>query len=424
VTQVKTTALAVLVVLSALALPAPAPAQGFALRDGDRVVFYGDSITQNGLYARVVEMFVATRFPEWTVAFYNSGVGGDKVTGGWAGDIETRLKRDVIAHKPTVVTIMLGMNDAAYRPYDTALFDAYATGYRRIVARLKEALPGVRVTLIQPSAYDDVTRGTGFPGGYNSVLRRYGAFVQELGREAEATVVDLNTPLVAGLETLNKSNPALARQLVPDRIHPGASGHLVMASALLRAWNAPSLVTLVELETSAAGSRLVRAENTQVGGLSAKGPYMEWVQTDRALPLPLSYKDGETELAEMAGAGLEALDQQVLRITGLASGRYEVLIDGTTVGRFTAAELTAGVNLAREETSMYRQALPVRWNVDDRQEASLVQRRLLVASGGDPKLSDAAATLATLDEKAQQERRTLAKAAAHRYEVRRAYAFR
>jgi hypothetical protein len=138
----------------------------------------------------------------------------------------------------------------------------------------------------------------------------------------------------------------------------------------------------------------------------------------------LSYKDGETELAEMAGAGLEALDQQVLRITGLASGRYEVLIDGTTVGRFTAAELTAGVNLAREETSMYRQALPVRWNVDDRQEASLVQRRLLVASGGDPKLSDAAATLATLDEKAQQERRTLAKAAAHRYEVRRAYAFR
>jgi hypothetical protein len=236
--------------------------------------------------------------------------------------------------------------------------------------------------------------------------------------------VDLNTPLVFGLEKLNKTNPALARQLVPDRVHPGPAGHLVMAGALLRAWKAPSVVTLVELDTSPAGSRLVRGENTEVGGLSAKGPYLEWVQTDRALPLPVSFKDGDTELAELAGAGLETLDQQVLRITGLAAGRYEVLIDGTVVGRFTAVELTAGVNLAREETPMYRQALPVRWSVDDRQEAAMVQRRLLVASGSDPKLSDVAAALAALDAKAQQERRTLVKPTARRYEVRRSYAFR
>jgi lysophospholipase L1-like esterase len=410
--------------LGVIALATPAPAQEFALRDGDRVVFYGDSITQNGLYARAVETFVATRFPDWTVAFYNSGVGGDKVSGGWAGGIETRLERDVIAHSPTFVTIMLGMNDGAYRPYEAALFDTYAQGYRKIVARLKEALPGVRLTFIQPSAYDDVSREPGFPGGYNGVLQRYGAFVQDLGREVGATVVDLNTPLVAGLETLNKSNPALARQLLPDRVHPGPAGHLVMAATLLRAWKAPSVVTLVELETSPAGSRLVHSENTDVGGLSAKGPYMEWVQTDRVLPLPLSFRDGETELAEMAGAGLEALDQQILRITGLASGRYEVLIDGATVGHFTAAELIAGVNLAREETPMYRQALPLRWSVDDRHEAARVRRRLLVASEGDPKLSEAAATLAALDAKAQQERRAIAKPAARRYEVRRAYEFR
>jgi lysophospholipase L1-like esterase len=220
VNHVKKSALAALPVLGALALATPAPAQEFALRDGDRVVFYGDSITQNGLYARAVETFVATRFPDWTVAFYNSGVGGDKVSGGWAGGIETRLERDVIAHKPTVVTIMLGMNDAAYRPYDTAVFDAYAQGYRKTVARLKEALPGVRLTLIQPSAYDDVSREPAFPGGYNGVLRKYCAFVQDLGREVEATVVDLNTPLVAGLETLNKSNPALPASSSPTASIP------------------------------------------------------------------------------------------------------------------------------------------------------------------------------------------------------------
>jgi lysophospholipase L1-like esterase len=90
------------------------------------------------------------------------------VTGGWAGPIEVRLQRDVIAHRPTVVTIMLGMNDGGYKPYDQATFDTYASGYRRIVARLKESLPGVRITVIKPSAFDDVTRPLDFAGGYNA----------------------------------------------------------------------------------------------------------------------------------------------------------------------------------------------------------------------------------------------------------------
>jgi len=422
---VKTTARAALTTLASLAFLAPrfAAAQEFALRDGDRVVFYGDSITEDGRYAQAIETYVATRFPEWTMAFHNSGVGGDKVSGGWAGNAETRLERDVIAWKPTVVTIMLGMNDASYKAFDPAVFDAYTQGYRKIVARLKEALPDVRLTLIQPSTFDDVTRPVGFPEGYNAVLKRYAAFVQELGREAEATVVDLNGPLVAGLEKVNKSNPALARQIIPDRVHPGAAGHLVMAGALLRAWKAPASVTRVEIESSAAGSRVLRADNTEVTRLSAKGPYLEWTQTDRALPLPQSGKDAEVELAELAGAGIEGLNQQVLRITGLASGRYEVLIDASVIGRYSEAELLAGVNLAREETPMLRHAQPIAWNVGGRHELELVRRRLLV-DAGDPKSAEAAATLAVIDARAQQERQSLGRPTARRYEVRRSFAFR
>jgi len=61
------------------AVPARAadPAAPFALHDGDRVVFYGDSITQDGGYGRFVEEYVRTRYPRWDVRFYNAGVGGD-----------------------------------------------------------------------------------------------------------------------------------------------------------------------------------------------------------------------------------------------------------------------------------------------------------------------------------------------------------
>lgn len=409
-------------VLVGLLVASFAPAEDFALKDGDRVVFYGDNITEDGRYARTVEAYVATRFPKWKVTFVNAGVGGDKVRGGWAGAIDVRLDRDVIAHRPTAVTIMLGMNDGGHRAYDAAVFDAYAQGYRRIVARLKEALPGVRLTLIVPSPFDDVTRAPAFVEGYNGVLKRYGAFVQDLARDQGAALVDLSAPLVAGLEKVNKTNPALARQLIPDRVHPGSAGHLVMAAALLRAWNAPALVSRVEIDAKAA--QLVRAENTEVTGFAAKGPYLEWKQTDWALPLPLNFKDGDVDLAETASAGLEPLDQQILRVVGLAAGRYEVLVDGAVVGKYTEAELLAGVNLAVQETAMTRQAMAVRSAVDDRHELELARRRLLVAGTSDPKMDETAAALARLDAKMQEDRQTAARPSLRRYEIRRAYLLR
>ena len=130
---------------------APAVAQEFYLKDGDRVVFYGDSITEQREYTARVEEFVLSRFPGWKVSFVHAGVGGDTVRGGWAGEIDERLSRDVIPFKPTVVTIMLGMNDGGYKPFDQPTFDTYRTGYRHILDRLTKEVPGVRLTLIQPS---------------------------------------------------------------------------------------------------------------------------------------------------------------------------------------------------------------------------------------------------------------------------------
>src|SRR5437763_17669 len=141
-------------VLLLVALGSAARAQGgFALRDGDRVVFYGDSITDQRLYTTFVEDYVVTRFPHMNVRFVHSGWGGDRVTGGGGGPIDLRLDRDVIAYKPTVMTIMLGMNDASYRPFDQAIFDTYANGYRHIIEKMKAAIPNLRFTLIQPSPF-------------------------------------------------------------------------------------------------------------------------------------------------------------------------------------------------------------------------------------------------------------------------------
>jgi len=333
-----------------------APPPNFYLHDGDRVVFYGDSITDQRLYTTFVETYLITRFPQLKIAFVHSGVGGDRVTGGGAGAIDVRLPRDVIAYKPTVMTIMLGMNDGSYRAFDQKIFDAYASGYRHIIQTVKDALPGIRITVIQPSPYDDVTRPPSFEGGYNKVLVRYGEFLKDLARQENLTLADLNGPVVASLEKASKLDADMAKKLVPDRVHPAPAGHLLMAEALLKAWQSPAIVTAVDID--AAGSVVTNAINTQVTNLAA-GDRISWAQMDESLPMPLDTKDDVVALALRSSDFVEALDREPLRVTGLTAARYTLKIDGDTIGVFTREELAKGVNLATLATPMSKQAAAV-----------------------------------------------------------------
>jgi lysophospholipase L1-like esterase len=335
---------------------ASAQRDGFYLKDGDRVVFYGDSITEQQLYTTFIETFVVTRWPGLDITFVNAGWSGDRVSGGRGGSIDLRLKRDVIAYHPTVVTIMLGMNDGDVKPYDPTLFNTFATGYRRIVERLKDAQPGLRLTLIRPSPYDDVTREAGFDGGYNSVLVRYGDFVEELARQTKLDLADLNKTVVAALAKANDIDANLAKRIIPDRVHPGPGGHLLMAQALLKAWNAPAIVTAVEID--AATARVVKAENSKVSELINEGG-LSWIQSDRALPMFLDMKDPALALAVQSSDVVETLNQQQLTVTGLPAPSYTLKIDDETISTFTKESLTKGVNLATLATPMMKQAQAV-----------------------------------------------------------------
>jgi lysophospholipase L1-like esterase len=328
----------------------------FYLKDGDRVVFYGDSITDQRLYTTFTESYVLTRFPQMKVTFVHSGWGGDRVSGGGGGPVDVRLQRDLIAYGPSVLTIMLGMNDGRYRAYDPDIFQQFSGGFEYIVGSVKGALPGIRITAIQPSPYDDVTRAPVFAGGYNAVLVRYAQYLGELAARENLTVADLNTPVVEALKKAKSIDPVLAQKLLPDRVHPGASGHLLMAEALLKAWRAPAEVTSVEID--AESKQVSAAANTKVTDLQVDSS-LTWTQEDAALPMPIDMKDPLIALALRASDFVEALDRQPLRIAGLPRARYVLRIDGEMAGSFSRQELADGVNLALLPTPMAKQALDV-----------------------------------------------------------------
>ncbi len=392
-------------------------AEAFGLHAGDRVVFYGDSITDQRRYTSLVETYVLTRFPQLDVHFVHSGWGGDRVTGGGGGPIDVRLYRDVLPYNPTVVTIMLGMNDGSYRAYDQNIFDTYANGYKHIVEVLRRQLPGVRIVAIRPSPYDDVTRAPLFEGGYNGVLVRYGNFLAELASSQKLELADLNQPLVDALAKAKAADAALAVKLIPDRVHPGEQATLVMAEGLLKSWHAPAIVTEVEID--AARHSDLKQVNTRVSDASY-GKSVSWTQLDQALPMPLNRQDPQMALVLKSCDFDEALNREPLRVKGLAAGNYRLEIDGDNIGAFTAAQLAAGIDLAELATPMTRQAAAVHNLTVEHtgvHNARWRQLQVPLQTNETPELLKALQAMDELETQLVKEQRAAAQPHAHRYQI-------
>jgi len=126
------------------------PAAKVELKDGDTVVFLGDSITHQCLYTQYVEDYFYTRFPNVHIRFHNAGVGGDR-----AVDALARFDQDVAAYKPKYVTILLGMNDGGYKQWDATTFQNYERDMLKLLDRIKEI--GATAIVMGPTMFDRAT---------------------------------------------------------------------------------------------------------------------------------------------------------------------------------------------------------------------------------------------------------------------------
>ena len=322
----------------------PAKPKGLGLKDGDRFIFIGDSITHQCRYTQFVENFYYTRHPEMRIHFFNAGISGDR-----AQDVLNRFDEDVASHKPTVATIMLGMNDGAYKDFDETLFQTYAKGMTEIMDKL-DALK-CRVILMSPTMFDhqawevrikqDPKYAKGrVPTNYNGVLAYYGKWAQEVAQTRGYQFVDLDGPLNEITVQSRKENPAFT--LIPDAIHPEMDGALIMAYSILQQTGETGGVL-------GTGVRLVRGEwkalsplVTEISGEPGKN--VSYTVRQSALPwaefldAPLGTK--------LARSGHTA-GQESHIVVGLQSGRYDLKINGQVVGTFD--EKMLGVHAEIEE---------------------------------------------------------------------------
>src|SRR5690349_8417029 len=150
-----------LLALAALAAaPALAPAEEkFFLRDGQRVLFLGDSNTYAGHYVSYLDAYLRTRFPGQKFELINLGLPSETVSGLSEPDhpyprpdVHERLDRALARTKPDVVVACYGMNDGIYYPFSEERFRKYQDGMRRLIDRVKAS--GAAVVLMTTPPFD------------------------------------------------------------------------------------------------------------------------------------------------------------------------------------------------------------------------------------------------------------------------------
>ena len=186
-----------------------------------------------------------------------------------------------------------------------------------------------------------MTRKPNFEGGYNAVLVRYGEFLKDLAaKEGARRRRPEHARLVEATKKAVATDHETAEKLNPDRVHPGPAGQLLMAEALLKAWNAPAIVTEVEIDAEA-GKVGDGQERDRHRARSADGT-LSWTQEDAALPFPINLNDPVTALAVKSSDVVDALDRQPLKVTGAKASEYQLKIDGRTSARSPREQLGAG----------------------------------------------------------------------------------
>jgi acyl-CoA thioesterase-1 len=198
-------------------------AQDFAWNDGERVMFLGDSLTEDPQgYARLVPPLVTARYPELAIDYLPRGVGGNRV-----GDLLERLDRDVLGagQLPTWISISIGINDVWHGATGTPL-GRFRDLYAAVLTRVKDT--GARLV-----CFTTTVIGEELDNEQNAALVGYNDAIRELAFGQGAEVVDMHAAFIDAITRAQARDPQF--RFTTDGVHMNPIGSNLMTITLLKA---------------------------------------------------------------------------------------------------------------------------------------------------------------------------------------------
>lgn len=336
---------------------------------GDRMVWAGDSITHQCKYTQYVENFLYTRFPDKRLRFFNAGIKGDS-----AKDLLDRFDEDVAFFEPDWATVLLGMNDGRYRGYDKANFELYQKGMNRALDRFERL--ETKAVVLSPSMFDHRQynlrnqavdfrfKRTNPHSEYNAKLAFYGGWLRSVAEKRGLAYVDFWGAMNDVTSRFRRENETFT--LMPDSIHPNPSGMAVMAERMAAFFagdrELASRVSIMARENGAEpieGDVVIEAFDGKDLIANVRPKALPWVlpATGKMGPAPWNHVD-EPSLGFAVALEGSGLNDDILEIRGLSSGRYDVFMNGEWILQADHFELAEGLRLQNmTKTPSYRQSL-------------------------------------------------------------------
>jgi lysophospholipase L1-like esterase len=209
------------------------------LKAGDIVLFQGDSITDWGrdknqsaannasalgsgyVFQCVADLLL--NHPDKNLQCYNRGISGNKVF-----QLNDRWDADCISLKPTVLSILVGVNDywhtltAGYK----GTIEVYHADYRKLIERTKTALPGISIIICEPFAVKGVRA---VDDKWYPAFDGYRAAARDVAKEYDLPFVPYQAAFDKALEH------APGNYWTLDGVHPSIAGAALMAQTWLKA---------------------------------------------------------------------------------------------------------------------------------------------------------------------------------------------
>jgi lysophospholipase L1-like esterase len=205
------------------------------LKPNYTIVFIGDSITDmdkselayrplGAGFVNFVGNLLLAKYQQLNLNIINTGISGDTVR-----DLKNRWQQDCLAHKPDILSVLIGINDLC-RQYGepermpAAVYpDEYELTYRQLLSQVKQKCNS-QLVLIEPFMFCNDLENKIFQD-----LRLYIRIVHRLANEFNAVLV----PLQSSIDEQIKQTPP--EKWSADSVHPYTWAHAWIAQRWLEA---------------------------------------------------------------------------------------------------------------------------------------------------------------------------------------------
>jgi lysophospholipase L1-like esterase len=285
----------------------------FVLKEGDRVVFLGNTLIEREQRYGYWELALTTRFPDKNIQFRNLGWSGDTVWGqaragfGTPADSFKHLKEHVASLKPTVIIVGYGNNEAFDGEEGSQHF---LDGLNKLLDALDENK--ARIVLLSPLRQEDLGRPLPDPTEQNKNIRLYRDAIRKVAEKRGSHFVDL----YGFLSEVVEKPPT---RWTDNGIHLTAMGYQLAARKLKDGLGLDSTEVRVESDAekktaSASGAKMVADKDN-----------------------PLRFRLTADTLPILPYGGYE------FRVKNLPAGEYTLLVDGKAAFAATAKEWADGL---------------------------------------------------------------------------------